>query len=99
MEQQLNGGKITEHRTVFLNCVYVFVCLRIRSDWQGCLDHMLKPVERFTAFGPAPPILSVVYGGDGTLHFLCISTALVFRVFAANVFHISYISHVGQRLI
>jgi hypothetical protein len=44
-------------------------------------------------------VISVVCGGVGTVHFLCISTALVFRVFVLNVVHISYNSHVGQRLI
>jgi hypothetical protein len=84
----------------------MFACLHIELRHLKPLAGLLGPnAEDSRALSSIQPrttsfdVISVVCGGIGTVHFLCISMALVFRVFALNVFHFSYISHVGLRVI
>ena len=87
-------------------CLYVCISnFDIRSDLKPLAGLLGPNAEASRALSSIQPrtasfdVISVVCGGVSTMHFLCISTALVFRAFALNVCHISYISHVGLRLI
>jgi hypothetical protein len=87
-------------------CLYVCILnCDIRSDLKPLAGLLGPNAEASRALSSIQPritsfdVVSVICGGAGTVHFLCISTALVFRMFALNVFHMLYISHVGLRLI